>query len=64
MNKFIADSVVSGKITPPSSKSMLQRSIAASLLSNEETTLIYNSTCDDSEVSLSVVKKLFSGGNS
>ena len=58
MNKFIANSKVSGKITPPSSKSMLQRSIAASYLSNTETTLIYNSTCDDSDVVFRIVKNL------
>ena len=68
MNKFITNSVVSGKITPPSSKSMLQRLIAASFLSNTETTLIYNSLCDDSVVALNIVKELgakienFSGG--
>ena len=58
MNKFIANSVVSGKITPPSSKSMLQRSIAASVLSNKETTIIYNSTCDDSTAALNIAKEL------
>ncbi|MDA3886942.1 MAG: 3-phosphoshikimate 1-carboxyvinyltransferase [Candidatus Delongbacteria bacterium] len=61
MNRFIANSKVSGKITPPSSKSMLQRSIAASFLSNTETNLVYNSTCDDSEVSLRIVEDLKSG---
>ncbi|NOR44344.1 MAG: 3-phosphoshikimate 1-carboxyvinyltransferase [Candidatus Delongbacteria bacterium] len=58
MNKFIANSKVSGKITPPSSKSMLQRSIAASFLSNTETMLIYNSTCDDSDVAFRIVEEL------
>ena len=61
MNKFIVNSKVSGKITPPSSKSMLQRSIAASFLSNTKTTLIYNSTCDDSDVAFRIVKDLRSG---
>ncbi|MDA3839277.1 MAG: 3-phosphoshikimate 1-carboxyvinyltransferase [Candidatus Delongbacteria bacterium] len=58
MNIFIANTLVSGKITPPSSKSMLQRSIATSFLSNTETTIIYNSICDDSEVALRVIMDL------
>ncbi len=58
MNKFIANSNVFGRITPPSSKSMLQRSIVAALLSNTETSIIYNTLCDDTEVALNIVKKL------
>lgn len=60
MNKFIDRSKVFGKIIPPSSKSMLQRSIAASFLSNKKPDLIYNSSCDDSDVAFRIANEICS----
>ncbi|MBN2788700.1 MAG: 3-phosphoshikimate 1-carboxyvinyltransferase [Candidatus Delongbacteria bacterium] len=58
MNKFISPSIISGSIIPPASKSFMQRVIAASFLSDTKVNIIYNSTCEDSDVAFRIVKEL------
>jgi len=58
MNRKVSKSAISGSVTCPSSKSGMQRAVAAALLS-EGTTRIFNpSDCDDSLSSLDMIERL------
>lgn len=54
MERIIVPSSIKGNIKAPSSKSMTQRAIAASLLSEGESTIINPSYCDDSLAAMTI----------
>ncbi len=54
MDRTIAPSYVKGDVIAPSSKSMTQRAIAASLLADGETTILNPSGCEDSRAAMSI----------
>ena len=58
MKKQIICSKINGKINAPASKSMVQRAIAASLLSEGKSVLHNYSSCNDSKVALEIIKQL------
>lgn len=58
MDKTICKAGVSGRITPPSSKSYAQRAIAAALLSRGESRLCNIDLCQDTRAALSVIEAL------
>ena len=56
--KIIKPSVISGNVTAPASKSMMQRAVACALLSDGQTKIVNPSFCDDSKASMNIAKKL------
>jgi len=54
MERIIVPSKLKGKINAPSSKSMTQRAIAASLLAEGESTILNPSYCDDSLAAMTI----------
>ena len=54
MERCVDPSVIKGQIMAPSSKSMTQRAIAASLLADGESTVFNPSYCDDSLAAMSI----------
>lgn len=58
MMKSVAYSKIEGKIKAPSSKSMMQRAIAASLLAKGQSKIFYPSFCEDSQASMRVAQAL------
>lgn len=58
MNRSVNKSLISGTINAPSSKSEMQRVVAAALLSEDRTVITNPSYCDDSLSSMDMVKRL------
>lgn len=58
MERIIIPSVISGTVTAPSSKSMMQRAIAAGVLTEGETIITNPSYCDDSLASMGIAVAL------
>ncbi|MFA4838060.1 MAG: 3-phosphoshikimate 1-carboxyvinyltransferase [Candidatus Neomarinimicrobiota bacterium] len=58
MKKSVRHSVINGKLRAPASKSLMQRAIAAALLTDGETTLRNPTFCADSLAALSVIRGL------
>lgn len=58
IQKIKGSAVVSGKMTPPSSKSYAQRAVAASLLAKGKSRLLSMELCSDTKAALGVVEAL------
>ena len=58
MKKTVYPSAISGKIEIPSSKSYMQRAVAAALIANGESEIFYNGICDDSLAAIEIAKAL------
>ncbi len=58
MDKAISPNDVDGTITPPPSKSYAQRALAASLLSNGESTIKNLELCDDTRAAMRTIERL------
>ncbi|MDR1054456.1 MAG: 3-phosphoshikimate 1-carboxyvinyltransferase [Prevotellaceae bacterium] len=58
MIQIINPSTINGTIQAPASKSIVQRVLAAALLSNGSSTLTGFTTCDDAEAAIGIVKSL------
>ena len=58
MNILIKPSTISGTVVAPSSKSIMQRAVAASLLKEGRTKILNPSFCQDSMSAIDVAKKL------
>jgi 3-phosphoshikimate 1-carboxyvinyltransferase len=56
--RFISASVIDGQVDAPSSKSMMQRAVAAALLSAGETRIERPTYCDDARASIGVAEIL------
>lgn len=55
---FVSPSSVIGELKAPSSKSLMQRAVAAALLTNGKTTLLNPSYSEDCKASIDIIKKL------
>jgi 3-phosphoshikimate 1-carboxyvinyltransferase len=58
MKKYVYPSKIGGTITAPASKSVMQRAIAAALLSDGESVISHPSFCDDSMAAMRVAEGL------
>jgi 3-phosphoshikimate 1-carboxyvinyltransferase len=58
VSQFISPSSIHGELKSPSSKSMMQRAVAAGLLTNGKTILVNPSYSEDSKASIEIIKKL------
>ncbi len=56
--RVISPSAISGTVTAPASKSMMQRAVACALLSNGKTEISNPSFCDDSKASMCIAQSL------
>jgi 3-phosphoshikimate 1-carboxyvinyltransferase len=56
MKKLIQPSTIRGTVTPPASKSMMQRAIAASILAKGTSILQNYTSCNDSDAALKIAK--------
>ncbi|PXY02398.1 3-phosphoshikimate 1-carboxyvinyltransferase [Marinifilum breve] len=58
MRVRIQNSNIKGSITPPSSKSMMQRALAAAALAKGESTILNPCRCDDATAATGIVQKM------
>ncbi|MCY1635438.1 3-phosphoshikimate 1-carboxyvinyltransferase [Marinifilum sp. D737] len=58
MRVRIQNSNVKGSITPPSSKSMMQRALAAAALAKGETSILNPCKCDDATAASNIIQKM------
>ncbi len=58
MKKYVYPSKISGKISAPASKSVMQRGVAAALLAEGESVLMHPSFCNDSVAAMGVAEGL------
>lgn len=58
MRVRIQNSNIKGSLTPPSSKSMMQRALAAAALAKGETIILNPCKCDDASAATGIIKKM------
>lgn len=58
MRVRIQKSNIKGSLTPPSSKSMMQRALAAAVLAQGETTLLNPCNCDDANAATQIIQQM------